>query len=222
MALNFSELHRSVKFSDVTLRFGGREVHAHKLVLAWQSKYFEREFFGSFSEASSKVVELHDDDPDAMDGVIAALCGAASHGIAWFEERYSQTYDAEGRFEGHYMLYLVNLRIAWSKYMVQHAPDKIMAPFEDALSAQPFEWPALVRHVYTTHAEAARVFRAPIVAHCAASGNDLRILTGGSAGRDLLLEVPQFAVDLLATLAEVKGMKRYIGSGVKKTAPQTK
>ncbi|KAK3623950.1 hypothetical protein LTR56_021311 [Elasticomyces elasticus] len=90
--------------------------------------------------------------------------------------------------------------------------------FDDAVPAQPSEWLALIPRVYTTHIEAARAFRSSIIAHCAALDNDPRILTGGSTGRELLLEGLQFAVDLRAELAEVKGLKRSIGSGLEKTA----
>ncbi|KAK5698374.1 hypothetical protein LTR17_023709 [Elasticomyces elasticus] len=200
----------------------GNEVHAHKLFLAWQSKYFETAFFGPFSEASAKVVELHEDEPCAMQGLIALLYGEASQTSAWFKEYQLSIHegwdvDAYGEgVESKYMLYLIELYIAASKYLVELALGKIMSIFEDALSTQSFRWPTLIEHIYSIHAEAARAFRAQMVAYCAASSDDLRILTGGSAARESLLEFPEFSVDLLAAMVEVRGMKRSTGPGVRK------
>lgn len=41
-----------------------QEYDAHKAVLSMRSKFFENAFTGKFKEASSNVIELHDDDPD--------------------------------------------------------------------------------------------------------------------------------------------------------------
>ncbi|KAG9642655.1 hypothetical protein KCU64_g12074, partial [Aureobasidium melanogenum] len=62
------------KYSDVIIKFGERQVRAHKVILAQQSGYFAAAFFGLFQVASNPVVDLGDeDDPALLTNVIKYL-----------------------------------------------------------------------------------------------------------------------------------------------------
>ncbi|KAF2816522.1 uncharacterized protein BDZ99DRAFT_566341 [Mytilinidion resinicola] len=56
--------------SDLTVRFSGREVKAHKVILCIHSRWFANALTGSFLEASQSTLELHDDDPQALEGML--------------------------------------------------------------------------------------------------------------------------------------------------------
>ena len=59
-------------FSDVTIRFSGREIKCHKLVLSLASDYFKAllDPDKAFAESKQAVVELQDDDPDAVETML--------------------------------------------------------------------------------------------------------------------------------------------------------
>ncbi|KAF2687530.1 ankyrin [Lentithecium fluviatile CBS 122367] len=57
-------------FSDLTIRFSGRELKTHKVILCIHSKWFANAFRGGFVEASASTLELHDDDPEAVEGML--------------------------------------------------------------------------------------------------------------------------------------------------------
>ncbi|KAK5165456.1 uncharacterized protein LTR77_008985 [Saxophila tyrrhenica] len=55
------------EFSDVTIRCGGREWPAHRIVLCNRSEYFKRALQSGFKEGLESVIELHEDDPNAVE-----------------------------------------------------------------------------------------------------------------------------------------------------------
>ncbi|KAK3714301.1 hypothetical protein LTR37_007887 [Vermiconidia calcicola] len=57
-------------FSDLTIKFGNREVKCHKLILCNVSEYFKAMLAGKFAESERKTIELHDDDPDAVEAML--------------------------------------------------------------------------------------------------------------------------------------------------------
>ncbi|KAK3699715.1 hypothetical protein LTR37_016320 [Vermiconidia calcicola] len=58
-------------FSDVTIKFGNnREIKCHKLILCNVSEYFKGMLAGKFAESERKTIELHDDDPDAVEAML--------------------------------------------------------------------------------------------------------------------------------------------------------
>lgn len=82
---SLSKLLHSEKFSDMTIRCGGREFKAHRAIVCTQSSFFDRALSSNFKvgnqhseagalltaiplqEAASRVVELPDDDPDVLE-----------------------------------------------------------------------------------------------------------------------------------------------------------
>lgn len=57
-------------FTDLTLVCGGRQFKVHKLVLYGQSKVFKTLLGSGFKEGSANTIELHEDDPEALDILI--------------------------------------------------------------------------------------------------------------------------------------------------------
>ncbi|THZ17159.1 hypothetical protein D6C89_08913, partial [Aureobasidium pullulans] len=68
------------ELSDVIIKFGEKQVFAHKVILASGSIWFEKALLGNFSEAKKKVIDLGtEDDPDAL---IAMLKHQYGYGFA--------------------------------------------------------------------------------------------------------------------------------------------
>ena len=65
--LTMQELRKEGKLCDITLIADGKEIKAHKLVLAASSHYFRSMFAGDMIESRSPVVELKDVDPEAIE-----------------------------------------------------------------------------------------------------------------------------------------------------------
>ncbi|KAI8723182.1 BTB domain-containing protein [Fusarium sp. LHS14.1] len=79
---SLSTLLHSEKFSDMTIRCGGREFKAHRAIVCTQSTFFDRALSSNFKEAASRVVELPDDDPDVLERFLEFLyTGAYSDGV---------------------------------------------------------------------------------------------------------------------------------------------
>ncbi|KAI8689635.1 BTB domain-containing protein [Fusarium sp. Ph1] len=70
---SLSKLLHSEKFSDMTIRCGGREFKAHRAIICTQSSFFDRALSSNFKEAASRVVELPDDDPDVLERFLEFL-----------------------------------------------------------------------------------------------------------------------------------------------------
>ncbi|RMJ09221.1 hypothetical protein CDV36_011168 [Fusarium kuroshium] len=70
---SLSTLLHNEKFSDMTIRCGGREFKAHRAIVCTQSKFFDRALSSNFKEAASRVVELPDDDPDVLERFLEFL-----------------------------------------------------------------------------------------------------------------------------------------------------
>ncbi|KAM0432994.1 hypothetical protein ACHAPT_004699 [Fusarium lateritium] len=78
---SLSTLLRSEKFSDMTIRCGGRDFKAHCAIVCTQSSFFDRALGSNFKvgyatkghEATSRVVELPDDDPDVLERFLEFL-----------------------------------------------------------------------------------------------------------------------------------------------------
>ncbi|RSL71874.1 hypothetical protein CEP54_001185 [Fusarium duplospermum] len=88
---SLSTLLHSEKFSDMTIRCGGRDFKAHRAIVCTQSKFFDRALSSNFKvschtweagallmtsplqEAASRIVELPDDDPDVLERFLEFL-----------------------------------------------------------------------------------------------------------------------------------------------------
>ncbi|GIZ36648.1 hypothetical protein CKM354_000011700 [Cercospora kikuchii] len=72
MSLSTSDLFNQPTFSDVIISFSGRRIYCHKLILCSKSEYFKKlcDPDSGFSESTQKVIQLRDDDPDAVEHVL--------------------------------------------------------------------------------------------------------------------------------------------------------
>ncbi|GIZ36720.1 hypothetical protein CKM354_000018700 [Cercospora kikuchii] len=71
----FQNFFKDKEYSDITIKFSGREIPCHKMIICTQSDYFKK-LCGTgsrFAEKNQKVVELKEDDPDAVEAVLRYL-----------------------------------------------------------------------------------------------------------------------------------------------------
>lgn len=74
--LRFIQALNTAAYSEVTISCSGREFQANKIVICNGSEYF-KELCGNqstFAESSSRIIELKDDDSDALMGTLEWLC----------------------------------------------------------------------------------------------------------------------------------------------------
>ncbi|EMC96343.1 hypothetical protein BAUCODRAFT_471869 [Baudoinia panamericana UAMH 10762] len=73
--LDEAKLFNQEAFADVVVKYGLREKKCHKLILCSKSAYFN-DLFGpgkNFAEANTGVIELHDDDEEAVEAMLRWL-----------------------------------------------------------------------------------------------------------------------------------------------------
>ncbi|KAH8688392.1 BTB/POZ protein [Ilyonectria robusta] len=70
---SLSTLLFSEKFSDMTIRCGGREFKAHRAIICTQSSFFDRAFSSDFREATSQTIDLPEDDPAVLERILEFL-----------------------------------------------------------------------------------------------------------------------------------------------------
>lgn len=71
----FKGFYKNESLSDVVLVFSGRRVPVHRVILPAQNKYLSGFFEESFAEATAQQVELHDDNPEALERLLKCLYG---------------------------------------------------------------------------------------------------------------------------------------------------
>ncbi|KAF2207559.1 hypothetical protein CERZMDRAFT_102242 [Cercospora zeae-maydis SCOH1-5] len=88
MSIPTADLYNQPAYSDVIISFSGRRVYCHKLVICSKSEYFKKlcdqnsgfsvrpsdeellTVLSEIQESMQKVIELKDDDPDALEHVL--------------------------------------------------------------------------------------------------------------------------------------------------------
>ncbi|KAL1836765.1 hypothetical protein VTJ49DRAFT_4705 [Mycothermus thermophilus] len=70
---SLTSLFKSEKFSDMTIRCGGREFKAHRAIVCPQSPFFDKAMSGAFAEARTQIVDLPEDDPDVLERFLEFL-----------------------------------------------------------------------------------------------------------------------------------------------------
>lgn len=64
-------LLKSAKYSDLTILCQGRRFLVHRAILCPSSPFFDAVCNGAFKEASSRIIELEEDDPDTLERMIS-------------------------------------------------------------------------------------------------------------------------------------------------------
>ena len=203
--------------SDVTVRSGPESIKAHKIVLCQASPYFASCFEKGFKvsaerptialhtvdqeisqEKSQPILDLKEDDPKAIRGLIAWACGLHFDGISsynWF--RYKPTACVEGV---KFVKYQIDLWVAANKYMFWTLASEISmglaALLKGIVSSRSYPQGLLdvAQYVYVAHAVEAFHLRSTIVE---ALRPNMVALKRGSNFKNLLLEIPELACDLL-------------------------
>jgi len=113
--------------SDVTIRqiYNGKatDYHAHRAILASESKYFRNAFTGPFKEATESVMEMHDDDPDLFPLMLRYIYDGeyrvrSTKGITEYDDALQQI------MEDHISLYQLG-----DKYMLPSLQEKALHEF---------------------------------------------------------------------------------------------
>ncbi|KUI58254.1 Kelch-like protein 30 [Cytospora mali] len=84
----FKRFYDNEALSDFMLIFSGHKVPVHKVILSAQNKYFSKLFEGPFAESSATSVELHEDDPVALQHLLKCLYG---YEVDIFGEHYAES-----------------------------------------------------------------------------------------------------------------------------------
>ncbi|KAK5727382.1 hypothetical protein LTR15_003277 [Elasticomyces elasticus] len=109
----------SSNLSDVKIRFGGKIVDAHKIILARGSPYFERFFAGDGMIQHGNTVYLHTIDTEAAKGMLAWIYDTEYQLNDSYVDKAGLTYETKTSLEAQqYALYLLDLYIAAKKYEI--------------------------------------------------------------------------------------------------------
>ncbi|THX25848.1 hypothetical protein D6C77_01550 [Aureobasidium pullulans] len=110
------------KWSDIIIKYGDYQIHAHKAILAQQSGYFLRAFSSSLPVSSSPIIDLgDDDDPELLEWILQYLY---CHGTA-----YAYFLDSKNSATPISMEQLVNLYELADKYDIVWLRNRIDLAF---------------------------------------------------------------------------------------------
>ncbi|EME84732.1 uncharacterized protein MYCFIDRAFT_41757 [Pseudocercospora fijiensis CIRAD86] len=183
--------HDNKHLSDVTICFSGRKFRGHRIVLCLASDYFQMTFNGRFLESKSNEIELKEDDPDAVAGVLRYIYGldpfeaVAAPGI-YFDFRL---YETSG------------------KYLLPRLQRKAAASAKKKLEEK-WDTPSFPDYVYS------------IYQHTATHSGDLRdiakticrdhlpALMARKKFKEVLLEIPELSLDIMQLVAKQETMNR--------------
>lgn len=193
-------------------------------------------------EASSRDIHLHDDDADAIYGLLAFCYGLRYEGNrTWHEATVSGIVNYHGDNEGQHLRYIISLYVVGGKYMLPQLEAHAEANFTAVMEA-------LVREDDVFHEnslqgdELALVFESTATLLYANFGDNVkklrpalaRTIQSHAAGlvdnetfKQLMMPIPELSFDVLA-LATKKGTHKNgasssdspVGGGKKKAKPR--
>ncbi|KAG9676938.1 hypothetical protein KCU99_g2159, partial [Aureobasidium melanogenum] len=112
-------LFNSNTLSDITMKFNGRQVSAHKAILAQKSGYFMTAFISLLPVATSKEVDLgDDDDPEAIQAMLRYI----------YDMPYAHQVTDHSSFEED-LVFCLNVFIVADKYDVTGLRRKVVPDF---------------------------------------------------------------------------------------------
>ncbi|TKA80902.1 hypothetical protein B0A55_01667 [Friedmanniomyces simplex] len=195
--MDFQEFFGSKTYADITLRFGGQELPAHRLILTKGSDYFKAMLDSKF--------EVHD-IPNALNGLISTFYGHAPY------DKQAVNCTDEGLLQ---ITHSVDLYVTASKYLVPTMCAQIANDFAGMLEAvkggtgYSANVETVARHVYFIHAGAADELRAAIVNVIAA---DIDAWRAAEEFAQLIADLPDLAMDIISALAGAKSQPA-VGQG---------
>ncbi|KAK5697633.1 Kelch-like protein 5 [Elasticomyces elasticus] len=109
----------SSNLSDVKIRFGGKNVDAHKIILARGSRYFERIFAGDGMVQYGRTLDLDEIDTEAAKGLLAWIYDTEYQRDDRYIDEAGLTYIPKTAVEAQqYAVYLIDLYVAAKTYEV--------------------------------------------------------------------------------------------------------
>ncbi|KAH0270730.1 hypothetical protein KCU91_g7877, partial [Aureobasidium melanogenum] len=112
-------LYNNNTLSDITIKFNGRQVSAHKAILAQKSAYFMTTFTGQFPVATSEEVDLgDDDDPEAIHAMLRYI----------YDMPYAHQITGSSTLEED-LIFCLNVFIVADKYDVAGLRRKVVPDF---------------------------------------------------------------------------------------------
>ncbi|KAG9598890.1 hypothetical protein KCU77_g6244, partial [Aureobasidium melanogenum] len=123
-------LYNNNTLSDITTKFNGRQVSAHKAILAQKSAYSMTTFTGQFPVATSEEVDLgDDDDPEAIHAMLRYI----------YDMPYAHQITGSSTLEED-LIFCLNVFIVADKYDVAGLRRKVVPDFRLHLLARKPEY----------------------------------------------------------------------------------
>ncbi|CAK4031032.1 BTB POZ domain [Lecanosticta acicola] len=194
----FGEYFDKDTYSDVTIRSGSDTIKAHKVVIAQASPYFVSCFERGFKETNQPLIDLHEDEPKAVRGMIAYAYGLHFDGKPSYDE--SRAIPSASDQSLAYAKFQIDLWVVSVKYMFFSVAGEIQYCLKDVLASLlpsagfPECLLEAAHHVYVEHASTAAGLRPVVVMMLNEHMDRLKV---DQRFRGFLLEIPELACDLL-------------------------
>ncbi|KAK4625895.1 uncharacterized protein CLAFUR5_05469 [Fulvia fulva] len=195
---DFSSFLLSAELSDVTIQYEDGLLPVHKIILAQASEYFKTLLTGPFAEAGQRIVELIDDPPMAIEGMIAWIYGMQFNPRdrynKYIENFHFVTSDETGV---EFVKYQVDLFFTAEKYLLSRLATSVEGYFFHMLldvSRQVEFLHVIAKHVYIARAEEAVALRVHVAN---AYLERIRSIKDTEELKQLLLDIPELAFDII-------------------------
>lgn len=155
-----------------------------------------------FQESKTNVIELHDDNVDAVQSMLEWL-----YGIKYNLDTIPKGSDSAVYIEvwTKYLGLLVNLYVVATKYLVPTLRSKVLKAFPSNMEGNSRRFPdaveKAVRHVYQECKDEAMDLRKPIINMFA---EYVGVLGGMPQYKKLFLDIPELGVDVIQAIAEMQ------------------
>lgn len=164
-------------------------------------------------ESSAHTIDLHGDDRNAVKGMIAHFYGKSSQTDQYFPKELAPPVPRRDSTE--YIKYLVDLYITATKHLAYSLQDRIKCMLEDFDNIHfGLNLTTVVHHIYVRHKDAETTSFRTQVARVTAEA--VESLVQDDLSRKLLLEVPDFALDVIQALADQKSATSANGGNGKR------
>ncbi|KAJ4393239.1 BTB/POZ domain-containing protein 19 [Gnomoniopsis smithogilvyi] len=84
-----AKLLSSGQFSDYTIKCGDKELHVHRNIISGQSRFFAAACKNRWMEGRSQILELPDDDPEAVEAMVQFMYHGVYNDPLFLESKYN-------------------------------------------------------------------------------------------------------------------------------------